>query len=331
MFSMISSRKQFVRASGAAAIALAVSGKAAQSQSPPPAVAVRLASAPDEDVTPALYAQEKGLFRRAGLDVHITRSNSGAAVAAAVAGGAVDIGKSSLIALISARARGIPFHLIAPAGEYNTDAPVVGMIVRSDGAIRSARDLNGKTVSVPALKDLFAVATMGWIDAHGGDSSSVRFIELPASAVPQAIAEGRVDAASIANPILGEALDAGKVRLLGRSFDAIAPHFLFACWFCSADYSAKNRDTVDRFVRVIQEAAMYANAHHAEMVDIIARFTLLDPKIVARLTRTTHGVAIDPRQIQPLIDAAVKYKVIPASFDARDMVDAAALKPRTAS
>ena len=51
-------------------------------------VHLRLASAPDDDATPILYAQSAGLFRAAGLDVDLTAAGSGSAVAAAGAGGA---------------------------------------------------------------------------------------------------------------------------------------------------------------------------------------------------------------------------------------------------
>jgi hypothetical protein len=47
------------------------------------------------------------------------------------------------------------------------------------------------------------------------------------------------------------------------------------------------------------------------------------------MTRVTCGTKLDPKEIQPVVDVAAKYKVIPASFDARDVCDPAilALKP----
>jgi len=54
-------------------------------------------------------------FPQAGLDVTIEKLNSGGAVTAAVAGGGVEIGKSSLVSLMAARAKGIPFVVVAPA------------------------------------------------------------------------------------------------------------------------------------------------------------------------------------------------------------------------
>lgn len=298
--------------------AFCAAGTAASAQSG--LVAVRVSSAPDEDVLGALWAQQSGIFKRDGLDVTITPANSGAAVAAAVVGGAVDVGKSSLISLIAAHARGVPFVLIAPAGVYTAAHPIVGMLVKKGSPIRSPRDLDGKTISVPALNDQYSIAIKAWMDQNGADSQSVRFVELPNSAVPQAIADGRIDGAAIANPILSEALDSGNVDVIGRPFDAIGRLFIQAAYFCTSDYAAKNRDTVRRFSRAIAESGAYVNAHPAQTVGILSQFTKVPATTIEHMTRTQIGTTLDARAIQPVIDAAVKYKAIPTGFDARDMI-----------
>jgi NitT/TauT family transport system substrate-binding protein len=309
-------RREFISTSAAFAL---TSGVAA-AQTPAGLTLLHAASAPDEDVLGALWAQDSGIFRRFGLDVRLQPMNSGSAVGAAVIGGAIEMGKSSLISLITAHTKGIPFVCVAPAGVYSSKAPVVGMLVKKGSPIKTARDLNGKTLSVPSLNDQYSIAIRAWMDQHGGDSTSVKFLELPNSSVPQAIDDGRIDAASIANPILSEALDSGKVQVIGRTFDAIAPTFIQACYFVTADYANKNRDVVERFAKAIAESGAYCNAHHDATVQILSDFTKVAPQTIRAMTRTTIGTTLDPRLIQPVIDSAAKYKAIPSSFDAREMI-----------
>ncbi len=164
-----------------------------------------------------------------------------------------------------------------------------------------------------------------WIDQHGGDAKSVKFVELPNTAAPEAVATGRVDGATIANPHLSEAIAAGKVRLLGHSFDAIARRFVSAVYFSTSDYVAKNRDVVSRFRRVLIEADAYINSHHAETVDALARTSGIEPKVIAAMPRATLGTSFDPRLLQPLIDRAVEYGAITKGFDARDVIDPGAV------
>jgi len=303
-----------------AAAAAALTPSFARAQAPLPHV--RVASTTDENVIGAVYGVQTGAFARAGIDVEVTKANAGAAVAAAVVGGAIDIGKSSAMGIVNARAHGIPFVIVAAASVYGPEANEdAALVVGKDSPVHVARDLDGRTLSVPALHDLFTIAMSAWIDKNGGDSKSVKFVELPNSAALDAVATGRVDGATIANPQLSLALASGKVRVIGHSFEAIAPRFMSAVYFCTADYLAKNRDAVARFRRVLYEADAYINAHHADTVDILSRYTGIEPKVIAGMPRAILGTTLDPRLLQPLIDRAFQYAAIPKTFDAREMFD----------
>jgi NitT/TauT family transport system substrate-binding protein len=281
---------------------------------------LHVATSPDEDIVAALYAQQSGIFRRLGLNVIVTPAPSGSAVASAIIGGALEIGKSSLIGLITAHSRGVPFTLVAAASEWNGDAPTNGTLVRSDSQLRTARDLAGKTVAVPALRGQLQVATMAWVDQNGGDSSTVRFVELPAAANIGALDTGRIDAATFVNPNFAEALATKRTRLFASVSSSIAKHYLAAGYFCTVDWATKNADIVRTFARGIVESSRYCNDHHAETVGLIAGFTKIDPQVIARMERVTIGVSLDPVEIQPQIDVAVKYKTIPTRFDAREII-----------
>ncbi len=104
---------------------------------------VKIAAPANDTATSALYAIKAGLFRRAGLNVEIDPMNSGAAVASAVAGNAIQIGNSSLVGIIEAHAKGVPFTLVATSGMIESDV-LPAMVVKKDSLHRVARDLNGK-------------------------------------------------------------------------------------------------------------------------------------------------------------------------------------------
>jgi len=279
-----------------------------------------------DDVTPVLYASQAGIFKRAGLNVDLQVVNSGAAAAAAVAGGAAQIGISSLMNLLEAHERGVPFTLVAPGSVITTDDGYSQFIVLRDSPIRTARDLNGKTIAVPALKDLQSAAIMNWMDKNGGDPNSLRFVELPVSAAAVAVEEARVDGANVNTPTLTRALDRGKVRVLAQIFDAIGPRFLNTAWFASTDYTNANREAISRYARAIREASAYCNAHHAETAPMVATYMKLDPSLVARMARCTFAEELSVRDIQPLIEISVKYKLIAAAIDAQALISPYALR-----
>jgi NitT/TauT family transport system substrate-binding protein len=288
-------------------------------------VTLHLTASPDDDVAPILYAQKTGMFARAGLTVVVDKSASGAAAAAAVLSGTYDIAKSSLVNLMAAHVKGVPFTLIAPAGVYDDATPFAQLLVPRDSPIRSAKDLDGKLLSVPALHDIGQVSDSAWVDAHGGDSRTLKFVEFPMSSSSAALDQKRIDATTIVGPAMDAAMATGKFRSLGPSFGAIAPHFLFSGWFTTKDWAAKHADIVKRFARVWADAATYANAHHAETEPLIADFTLISLDDVHKMTRGVFATTLRAADIQPVIDVAAKYQMIDKPFPAQELIDADAL------
>jgi NitT/TauT family transport system substrate-binding protein len=281
--------------------------------------AMALAAVPEESVTPALWAEQSGMFRKAGLDVDVQTASNGTAIASGVAGGAYAIGKSSLVAIITAHAKGLPFVFVAGGSLYDTKFPYSVLACKADSPLKTAADLDGKTLAVPALNDLTTMATKAWVDGHGGDSATLKLIEYPFAQIPDALAADRVDAGFIADPILQQALDAKKVRIFAHAFDAVAPQFMVTGWFVTADYAAKNQAALEKFARVMRESAAYVVGHPADAVSVLAKFSKVDPDVIARTHRIGYA-PLDPKFIQPVIDICAKYKAIPAAFDARDLI-----------
>jgi len=283
-------------------------------------VPLHLAASPVDDVMPVLYAQRAGLFPKAGLDVTLDRANSGGALSAAVAGGAVDIGKGNVVSIISAHAHGVPLVLIAPAAIYDPRTPDAVLVTRPDAPIASARDLIGKTVGVPSISDLSTVAVEAWMVGNGVDWHGTQFVEVGYPAMVPALEAGRVQAATLIKPFITDAVDSGKAKVLGLFYSAVANRFLESCWFANADFVARHRDAVTAFQRVVAQASAYTNAHPAETVDLLATWANLDPQRAAHIPRIVTGTTLDPRDVQPVIDIAAKYSLIPKAFDAREII-----------
>ena len=300
---------------GATAAALAFPrGLAAQTST-----TLALAGVPEDSITPVLYGVQSGLFKRNGLDVQLSPERSGPAITAGVAGGAYQIGKSSITPLILAHVKGLPIVIVAPAGLYNSTAPIDGMFVRADSPLKTAADLNGKTFGVYGIGDIYTISARAWMEKNGGDPTSLKFVELPISAMVEAIASGRVDAGAMNEPAVQVALLNPKVRLVAHPFAAVAPRFLYTAWFASTPWATAHRTEVDAFARSIRDGAVYANAHHAETVDMISKFTSVDPATIAKMTRVDQGTVNDPALVQPVIDAMAKSKAISTAFDAKEL------------
>lgn len=281
---------------------------------------IRVGTNAADDVTPLLWAKATGMFAKAGLDVDIQKLTSGSAVTSAVIGGSLDVGRSSVLPLISARSRGVPVTLVAPAELTEGEDPSGALIVLKDSPVQSGRDLNGATLASPSLKDYFEISTRAWIDANGGDSKTTKFVELPIAADLAALEAGRIAAVGLPNPFLANALATGKVRVLGRPNTAIAKRFLVTAYFALDGFIAQHREAVLQFARTLHDATVYTGAHPAETVAVTAPFWGVDPKVLAGMARATEASTLDPKDVQPMIDVALRYGVIDKPLRAESMM-----------
>lgn len=266
----------------------------------------------------AYYAQDIGAFSRAGLNVALLQFNNGSAQAEAAAGGSLDIGIGEATELANGAIRGLPFAIIAGGSLYDTNAPTTLLVVAKNSPIKTAQDLEGKTIAVPALVALTATAVRAWIVQNGADLSKVKFVELPLSQHADAIARGTIDAAHLGEPQLtaGSAL----IQPIAKPYDAIGKRFLISDWFTTKDWLAHNGDAAKRFVGAVYEAQRWANSHHDESLAILAKYGKYDLDRVRGMRRSSYGTSCDARLIQPVLDAGAKYKALARQFNAADLI-----------
>ncbi len=263
------------------------------------------------------FAYEMGFFKEAGLNVTLVPSPNGAAIAAAVASGAVDVGNSNVVSIAQAHQKGIPFVIIAPGGLYNTRTPSAILMVPKRSVARSARDLGGKTIAVNTLRGLPQYGTQAWLDKNGGDSSTVRFVEMSSPDILGALASERIDAAVLVEPFVTPATQTATP--IAHPFDAIAPAFLVTAHFTTLDWARSHPAIVTRLQSVVRKTTAWANKNHDRSGQILMKYAKLNEETLHTMLRTVFAERLDPAQIQPVVDLTAKYGSIP-TFPASELL-----------
>src|SRR5215469_9380423 len=132
------SRSQFIAAAAAAAAVGGPSFVRAQTSK------LRIGAITSDTYGEAYYADDLGLFKKAGLDVEITTMTNGTAILNAVIGGSLDIGISNTVAISNAVIHGFPVGFIAGGALYLSSAPTTVLCADRDSSLRTAKDLEGK-------------------------------------------------------------------------------------------------------------------------------------------------------------------------------------------
>jgi NitT/TauT family transport system substrate-binding protein len=239
----------------------------------------------------AYYAQDEGFFAKAGLTVKIQQLQSGSAIAAAVASGDLQFGVGNALPVAQAYARGIPFQIIAPgAFLYAAENKSQFLVVAQNSTIHTAQDLTGKIVAATSLGGLDQMVAETWIDKNGGQASSVKFIELPQPSMVAALTDGRISAAMMQDPALTAAGD--RIRVLGNAYGSIANVYYQSVWFSTKE------------------------THPQQAAAVLEKYTKLrEPK-----TTLKFGRKLDASMVQPILESATRYKLVPSPVVARDLI-----------
>ncbi|HXQ23684.1 MAG TPA: ABC transporter substrate-binding protein [Candidatus Acidoferrales bacterium] len=280
---------------------------------------VQFAGVPTDDMTPIYWAIKTGMYAKEGIDLEIVATASGTIATTAVVAGSYQLGKGSLIASLVAHLRNLPITVIACGSIWDKSVLFNEALVAADSTIRTGADLNGKTAATPALNDLNQLVISTWVDKNGGDSKTMKWIEFPNSGLGAALADHRIDVAAMQEPQLSAEIATGHVRALAPVYNAISEHFCFADVFANKPWAEANADVVKRWVRTTYAAAAYTNTHHAETVQMMADVTKIPAATIASMARVQGATSSDPSLMQPCIDAAAKYKMIPNAFPAKDL------------
>jgi NitT/TauT family transport system substrate-binding protein len=265
-----------------------------------------------------LYAYDLGFFEKAGLDVTLQPLPNGAAIAAGVASGAIDFGVGNVIAIESAHTKGVPLTIVAPGAANINRSPSNVLIVAKNSPLQKASDLNGKTIATNPLRGIGDLLTSAWIDKNGGDSATVKYIEIPFPQAEAVVTQGRADASLSVEPFITQSK--ADTRVFANTFGVLGDNYLITAYFAAAPWAQSHAATVAKFAAVIRQTADWANKNQTRSAEILAKYAKLDPEVVKKTIRARYSTTLTPGQLQPTIDTAARYKFIDAGFPASEII-----------
>jgi NitT/TauT family transport system substrate-binding protein len=280
---------------------------------------VRFATSPAEGYLQPWFAQDAGIFTKAGLNCEVTLLGTGAAVSTAVASGAIDVGVSTVTNIANAIVRGIPFVMIAPSVLTTTKVPSGLVVVAKSSSIRNAKDLEGKTVAVPALKQIVDLALRVWLTQGGADPDKVQVVESSFADMGPGVVRGTFGAAVISEPSLTNALKHDDVRSIGNPYGTLGPSYTIAGWITTTGYRQKYPEVVRKVTAALLESARWANTHHEQTAAIVSRITKIDIETIRNENRPPFAEDIRPQDLQPQLDAAFKFGFLSRAVSASEL------------
>jgi NitT/TauT family transport system substrate-binding protein len=309
------SRSRFLTVAGAGLAATALP-RTARAQG----VKIRMAGVYSDPFGLPFFAKEAGAFAKAGFDLDVSAIVNAGAVAAAIGGGALELGVGDLISGMNALNSGVPIQLVAGGALYVSTTENNGFILGVDknSPIHGAKDMIGKTIAVPTLVGLTTASLRAWLPANGVQLDQVKLVEFPQPAVVAALQRGTVDVALLSEPFITP--NKNDVRDVGHPLDAIAKEFLATVWYANKTWMEADRERAKRVIAAIYETNRWANTHHTETFAILVRDGKLDGEKLRGMIRSVFATTLTPALIQPVLTTATNAKIFDRPIDANNVI-----------
>ena len=280
-------------------------------------VPIRIGTSLSDPFLEPYYGLDQGFFSSNGLNADVQALSNGAAIMAALLGGSLDVGNTDLIQLANAYNRGADVAVIGAGAIYDSSKPTISLCVNKNSPYNTAKDLEGQTIAVPNLKSTGGIAISEWLVRSNVDLTKIKFFEMLFSEMGPALTAGRVAAALNGEPFLTDAKN--DIRRIANPYDYVAKNFYTGVWYGRKSWLNANAATGKAFVKGLYTTANWANTHQADSAVIAAKLTKLDVQKVRSFVRNTFATSLDAKYAQPLLDLALKYKLIEKPTQARDL------------
>jgi NitT/TauT family transport system substrate-binding protein len=276
---------------------------------------------PITDVAPLYLGMKKGFFEAEHLVIEPQLAEGGAAIIPAVLSGDYQLGFSNTTSLIIAASKQLPVQIVTSGvlGGSSRDDAWDAVVVPKGSAVRTAKDLEGKTVAVNTLKNIGPVTINHWMEKHGGDYTKLKYVQIPFPEMDAALEAKRVDAAFTVEPAYSGAIAAGGKPLFS-AYVATAPNLTVATYFASKQYIAENRELVERFRRAMERSLDYASRNDPEVRAVVSEYTQIPAAVTDKMHLPTWRADLNESTIQTVTDLALKYNYIDRAPRLSDMI-----------
>jgi NitT/TauT family transport system substrate-binding protein len=302
-------------AAASAALLLAACGSSSAADAAGGSQAITVGTSPAILNVSLYYAAQDGLFAKNKLSETPEVLTSGEAATPLLLNGQIQFAANDPVGVITAISQNVPVEFVAAAGYPSADPSqdITGLMVKS--SVKSAADLNGKTIAVNALGGNLELAGKAAIDKAGGDSSTMKFVVMSLQSMNAGVESGKVAGAVESEPFITAGKAAGLTDLLPVASTA-EPGVPTVVYMTSKAYAQSHPQVVEEFIAALGAADTALSKSPATVRAVAVKSTGAPASLLAKSSLPVFNPApISVSSLNELQDLMVKYKLLPKKLD----------------
>jgi NitT/TauT family transport system substrate-binding protein len=277
---------------------------------------IKIGLLPFSESLAAVIADKQGFFKEEGLEVEISKFDSGAIAVPVLQSGRLDIVLSSTVSTFQAIEQGLDAVVLAPGAIVRTAPPdTTTAVIVKKGAIKSLKELEGKRVAVNVINSTAWLHTVAMFEKHGVDRTKIRFSEVPFPQMNDPLLSGQLDAVVQVEPFRSALMATGNAEIVGWPYVETAPDTDITQYIALTPWVQKKHATAAKFVRAVIKGAKFAAANEAATRDINMQFTNLNPTLKDKVLLPRLGTAINLKEMNHTKELMQKYGLMKTPVD----------------
>jgi len=276
---------------------------------------IRVAALPIAETGALWAAIDEGIFADHGLDVEVVPAQGGAQAIPALLSGDIQFAIGQPFGPIRADLQDLGVAIIGDYADSLAESDDVNAVVAlADSGIASPKDLSGKKVSVNSLGAAGDLTIRAAVDADGGDSSTIEFIEVAFPDVKAQLEAGTIDAAWAPDPFRGMVVSEGGTSVVAP-YQAVVPGLSVLTNITTQELIDNDPDLVAAYSAAMTEALDFAASNDDAVYAAIAEGLDIPVEAAQGIVLPTFTFDMDADSIKTLSDLAVEYEYIDALPD----------------
>ena len=257
----------------------------------------------------SFVAKDQGFFAKRGLDVTMQLVPVGSTIAAAMAGGSLQVGTLTPPAFLLAVEGGIETQIVSGATFQSKANITTGVAAREGANIKTPADFRGKRVGVPGLNGVNHVTFMKWLKDRGVDPKQVTYVEAFFPQMGDLLKGGQVDAVLPVEPFLGRIVQSKVGYVVAPYAAEVSDNYLESFYIMTRDFMQKNPKAADAFKESIREAVAWIAKNEEGARKTQVTYLKLPEVIAMSIRMPTLTVDIQPKDLQFWIDLCKDFGV----------------------
>ncbi|GLZ34584.1 sulfonate ABC transporter substrate-binding protein [Lentzea sp. NBRC 105346] len=295
---------------------------AAQNNGPVEKSKIVVGVLPILDVAAIHVANKKGYFKEEGLEVELKTIQGGAQAIPGLVNGELDMSFGNWVSFFAAESKGAAkavdgIKLVADG--YQAKPEMFLILAPGDSAIKSPKDLAGKTVAVNTFKNIAELTAKASLEANNVDPKTVTLKEMPFPDMQAALQNKTVDAAFMVEPFISRAQRmAGAVTVLDTASGPTA-NIPIAGYATSGKFAKENPKTVAAFQRAIVKGQKDA-ADRPTVEPLLVEYAKVDKETASLVHFGEFPTTLDATRLQRVATLMKTYGLLQNDMDVKPML-----------